>query len=86
VVTFPEYSNYKVTQPLPVILPEGYRKNPETIGEHIRKIRIDRGLYQWQVAERIGVTKSTIFNWEKGTEPEQIYIPKIIEFLGYDPN
>ena len=33
----------------------------------------------------IGVTESTVCNWEHGTEPELIHIPKIIEFLGYVP-
>jgi transcriptional regulator with XRE-family HTH domain len=33
----------------------------------------------------IGVTESTIWNWEHGIEPELKHIPKIIEFLGYAP-
>lgn len=33
----------------------------------------------------IGVTESTVWNWEHGTEPELRHIPKIIEFLGYTP-
>jgi transcriptional regulator with XRE-family HTH domain len=85
VVTFPDFSSYTVTQQLPIILPKGYKKNPEILGEHIRKIRIDRGLYQRKAAEIIGVTESTVTNWEKGTDPEQKQVPKIIEFLGYVP-
>jgi len=26
-----------------------------------------------------------VWNWERGTEPELVHIPKIIEFLGYVP-
>jgi transcriptional regulator with XRE-family HTH domain len=38
-----------------------------------------------EVAEIIGVKKSTVWNWEHGTEPELKHMPKIIEFLGYAP-
>lgn len=43
------------------------------------------GLLQNEVAKIIGVTESTVWNWEHGTEPELRYLPKIIEFLGYVP-
>jgi transcriptional regulator with XRE-family HTH domain len=43
------------------------------------------GLLQREVANIIGVTESSIWNWEHGTEPELQYNPKIIEFLGYVP-
>ncbi len=33
----------------------------------------------------IGVTESTVWNWEHGREPELRYMPKIIEFLDYVP-
>lgn len=33
----------------------------------------------------IGVTESTVWNWEHWTEPELRYMPKVIEFLGYVP-
>ena len=63
----------------------GFREHPLTIGDHIRKRRMDLGLLQREVAEIIGVTESSIWNWEHGTEPELDYNPKIIEFLGYIP-
>ncbi len=56
-----------------------------TLGEHIRKRRLDLGLLQIEVARIIGVTESTVWNWEHGTEPEIRHMPKIIEFLGYVP-
>ena len=37
------------------------------------------------MAKIIGVTESTVWNWEHGTEPELRNMPKIIEFLGYVP-
>jgi transcriptional regulator with XRE-family HTH domain len=46
---------------------------------------MDLGLLQSDVAEIIGVTESSVWNWEHGTEPGLQYNPKIIEFLGYIP-
>lgn len=43
------------------------------------------GLLQIEVARLIGVTESTVWNWEHGTEPELIHIPAILDFLGYVP-
>ncbi|MDI6889485.1 MAG: helix-turn-helix transcriptional regulator [Thermodesulfovibrionales bacterium] len=51
----------------------------------MRKRRLDLGLLQIEVARMIGVTESTVWNWEHGREPELKYIPKIIEFLSYVP-
>ena len=57
-----------------------------TIGDHIRKRRLDLGLLQKQVAERIGVDADTIMQWELNRRAPKIqYIPKIIRFLGYVP-
>ena len=84
-VTFAKYPKYILSLPRPVILPKGYPSLPQTIGEHIRKKRLDLGLKQKDVAEIIGVTESTIWNWEHGREPEIRHYPKIIEFLGYVP-
>ena len=57
-----------------------------TIGDHIKKRRLELGLYQRQVAKVIGVDECTITNWEMNrTRPTLRTIPTIIEFLGYDP-
>ena len=67
-------------------LPPGYPKSLKTIGDHIRKRRLDLKLTQKEVAERIGVDKTTIQFWEKNrVKPSLAQIPKIIEFLGRDP-
>lgn len=59
---------------------------PTTIGEHIKRRRLELGLYQKDVAKLLGVTEYTIINWEKGrTEPTVSNIPALIQFLGYDP-
>lgn len=63
-----------------------YPKTLTTIGDHIKKRRLDLGLFQKQTASQIGADVMTICNWELGlTEPEVRFIPKIIEFLGYNP-
>lgn len=46
---------------------------------------MDLGMLQREVAAKIGVTESSVWNWERGTEPELVFIPKIIDFLGYVP-
>ena len=52
---------------------------------HIRRRRIGLKLLQ-NVAERLGVNKTSLFNWEANTStPEIRYMPAIIEFLGYNP-
>lgn len=39
---------------------------PKTLGEHIKKRRFMEGLFLEQLAARLGVTESTVINWEKG--------------------
>jgi len=64
----------------------GYPKSPKTIGQHIRKRRMDLRLLQRDVAGIIGVTECTVFGWEKGMrEPSTKHVPRIIDFLGYSP-
>ena len=65
----------------------GYHKNINTIGDHIRKKQIDLGLYQKEVAEIIGISEATIYNWENNitTNPPVSVYPKIYMFLGYVP-
>jgi len=59
---------------------------PQTLGEDIRKRRLQLGLTQKQAAERLGVTHWTVLNWEKDhTERPIESMPDIIRFLGYDP-
>jgi DNA-binding XRE family transcriptional regulator len=57
-----------------------------TIGDHLRKKRLDLNLFQKDVAKLIGVERDCIYNWENDVSKPQIhFIPKIIEFLGYMP-
>ena len=59
---------------------------PQTLGEHVRKRRLELGLTQKQAAEAFGVSPWTVLNWEKDhTEPPIESMPAIIRFLDYDP-
>jgi transcriptional regulator with XRE-family HTH domain len=67
-------------------------KNPaypaelNTIGDHLRKRRLDLGLLQKEVAGQLGVTTCTIMYWETNrVSPAIRFIPLINGFLGYDP-
>jgi len=57
-----------------------------TIGDHIKKNRLKRRQFQYELAERFGVTLDTIRNWEQNRfPPHERTIPAIIAWLGYDP-
>lgn len=56
------------------------------MGDHLRKVRLDRGLMQQEVAEMLGVEVTVINSWECGRrKPKTSYLPRIISFLGYSP-
>lgn len=59
---------------------------PKTIGEHIKRRRLELHLLQRDVAGLIGVHPESVKNWERGVlKPMIRHLPKIIEFLGYTP-
>jgi transcriptional regulator with XRE-family HTH domain len=56
------------------------------LGDHLRTRRLDLAIRQDEVARQIMVDESTIVSWELNhKQPTVQYIPRIIEFLGYDP-
>ena len=67
-------------------LPAGYPGELRTLGDHVRKHRLDLGLRQRDVARQLGVNVNTVTNWEVGrSTPVPRYVPGIIQFLGYVP-
>ncbi|WP_353959461.1 helix-turn-helix transcriptional regulator [Mucilaginibacter flavus] len=63
-----------------------YTNDPKTIGEHIRKKRIQSNCAQKELADKLGVSENTINAWELGhTNPSTHYYPAIIAYLGYYP-
>jgi transcriptional regulator with XRE-family HTH domain len=61
-------------------------KQPQTIGEHLRKRRFELGIRQSEAAQRLGVSDRTLSQWECDrvypTWPQQ---PDVAAYLGYDP-
>ena len=67
-------------------VPRAYPKELRSIGDHVRKRRLDLKMTQRQVAEIVGVDKTTVWNWERNrTEPLTRHLPSIALFLGYSP-
>jgi transcriptional regulator with XRE-family HTH domain len=57
-----------------------------TLGDHIRKKRVDNGLLQKDAAIILGVCEDSITHWENNrAQPQVQHYPAIILFLGYYP-
>jgi DNA-binding transcriptional regulator YiaG len=70
-----------------VPLPRSYPQVLATVGDHLRKWRLDLGLLQREVAERLGVDHCTVTNWELNrTKPALRFLPGSINLLGFDPS
>ena len=64
----------------------GYLAFSETLGQHIRKRRMDLGLLQRNVDEIVDTSIDCITFWENGKiQPQIHFFPKIIFFLGHYP-
>ncbi len=64
----------------------GYPASPKTIGEMIRKRRLDLGLRQIDLAKILGCDEMSVVNWENGhRSPRVNSLAKVVEFLGFDP-
>ena len=65
-----------------------YPANPKTLGEHLRKKRVDLALSMLKLAHLLGfnITDTAIEKWEKNqNRPIEPYRSRIVEFLGFDP-
>ncbi|HYC44587.1 MAG TPA: helix-turn-helix transcriptional regulator [Burkholderiales bacterium] len=59
---------------------------PQTVGDHVKRRRLELGLTQIEAGQRLGVTQFTVINWESGERrPATRHWPALLEFLGYDP-
>jgi DNA-binding XRE family transcriptional regulator len=64
-----------------------YERMPKTLGQHLKKRRMELGLFQRDLRARFKLEKETHANWEKDRyHPATKHWPGIIEFLGYDPS
>jgi transcriptional regulator with XRE-family HTH domain len=58
----------------------------KTLRDHILKRRLLLKLLQSKVASQLGVSQGTISRWESNeTRPPVRFMPRIINFLGYNP-
>lgn len=74
--------NRKVPRPKP----EGYPIELKTIGDHIRKWRMDNNLLQSDIASILKVCEDSVVGWEvRGTTPCIRQMPGIIRMIGYFP-
>ncbi len=88
----PFTNNFKAAQPagkikIPLRIPQlaELTRKPVTLGDHLRRRRIELGLCQKDVAVKLVVITSTVWNWENRGSVDLRFIPRVIEFLGYDP-
>lgn len=59
---------------------------PNSLGEHLRCRRLDLGLTQRTLAERLGVREETVHLWERGrSRPLARHFGWLVRFLGFDP-
>ena len=77
--------NYKNSHPLVITLRLSLYP-ARTLGERIRKWRLEQGLFQRELAKMIGVDEMTIVNWEKGrTKPIKGNLERIRAIMGEPP-
>jgi len=63
--------------------PIGYPYHPVTLGQHLRRTRVDRGLSRAELAAHLCVHPETIRYWETGrTKPTVRLYPWVVAFLG----
>jgi transcriptional regulator with XRE-family HTH domain len=73
--------NYKDSHPLVITLRIS-RYPSRTLGECIKKRRIEQGLFQVDLAKMVGVNEMTIVNWEKGrTKPAKKKLQRLEKVL-----
>ena len=73
--------NYKNSLPLVITLRLSLYPN-QTLGERIKKWRVEQGLFQKDLVKLIGADGMTIVNWEKGkTRPIKQYFERLEKIL-----
>lgn len=77
---------YRIEISLEIPLPPELTQEPVTLGDHLRRRRLELGFCQKDVASKLGVTPSTIWNWEHGWTIDKRLAPRVVKFLGYTPD
>jgi len=79
------HSAGKIKIPLIIQQLEEFIRKPVTLGDHLRRRRLKLKMYQKEVAAKLNVTTSTVWNWENTGSVDLRFIPRVINFLGYNP-
>jgi transcriptional regulator with XRE-family HTH domain len=59
-----------------------YPSNPQTLGEKLKKARMDKGMTLKEAAALFGVSETTVLNWEiQGKMPEESRMGRLNEFI-----
>jgi DNA-binding transcriptional regulator YiaG len=79
----PSSNNYTLSRPLlKKLFIKNYPASPKTLGEKIRKARMDAGLQIKDLALMIGVSKDSIMNWEgRGIKPAPWSLEKAVAVI-----
>lgn len=56
------------------------------LSEKLIKLRVELGLSQYEVAERLGISRSRYNSWERDTKPRPDMILKLADFYSVSPN
>ena len=60
-----------------------YPEFPKTLGERLRKARLDQGLQIKDVVQHTGISEMSIVNWERhGVKPRRHLLEKLLAFYG----
>lgn len=71
----------------PKPLPPGFPRDPQTLGEHLRRRRLEQGLTQEALGTLLGVSEATVVNWEaRSRTPCLRAMPAVARFLGGLPD
>lgn len=73
----------RITLRSPKPLGRGYPTDPKTIGERLKRRRLELGLLQQEVAKALRVRVETARNWEGvRTGPQGRFLSRFVWFLG----
>ena len=80
---FSNEATFQILRPIPKkVFQENYPPETKTLGDLIRKMRMDKGLTAKEVAIKIGANENSVLNWElRNVKPSRTYLKRIYEFF-----
>ncbi len=58
-----------------------------SLGDHLRKVRVERGYTLHQVANMLGTSINRVFAWEHGVlKPSKKFREMLLRWMGYNPD